>query len=355
MVDGTVRPQIKMKNLKQSAIKVLLFCVLIALGGHCFAQRIAVLEFSAGTGVSLGDVDGLSSIFITYFNPEGYTLVERSQIDKVIEEQNFQKSSLTEQQMVRIGQILNLSKIVIGKINVIMGEYNVDVRVVNCENGSIAATIGDSFAQGVSYRESMKGLAVSLAKQISLRPISESTAQPIDPNSLPPSIVSKFKNYPDDFDIAITYKKELYFLSENDIPELMNYYSSKFEVWRPFAVVLEGGENAIGIQTVNAVDGECDYSVARAFESCLINDRAANIISQNLDRINEIIKMIKRQPMQSIYWARSQNCDNIGSFDVNTGIISCPNLQDRNFYKHHKYLLRIVFTLREMRETASRG
>lgn len=48
------------------------------------AQRCAVLEFKAGVGISQNDVDGISAIFITYFRPAGYTMVERTQIDKAI-------------------------------------------------------------------------------------------------------------------------------------------------------------------------------------------------------------------------------------------------------------------------------
>lgn len=134
----------------------------------CFSQRIAVLEFKPGVGVSTADVDGLSSIFVTYFTPNGYAIVERSQIDRVIDEQNFQRSRMTEAQMVRVGQILNLSKIVVGDINVIMGEYNVDVRVLNVETGEIVARAGDTFNTS-SYRVGMKNLALKLANQISIK------------------------------------------------------------------------------------------------------------------------------------------------------------------------------------------
>lgn len=151
-------------------MKKLIFLLCLMLPLLCAAQRIAVLEFKPGVGVSINDVDGLSSIFVTYFHPRDYTLVERSQIDRVIDEQNFQRTSLTEQQMVKIGEILNLSKVVIGNINVIMGEYNVDVRVINVESGTIAATEGTAFNQG-SYREGMKNLAINLANKLS--PIQE--------------------------------------------------------------------------------------------------------------------------------------------------------------------------------------
>lgn len=142
------------------------------------AQRCAVLEFNAGVGISQADVDGISAIFITYFRPAGYTMVERTRIDRVIEEQRYQRSQLTESQMVRIGQILNVSKIVVGDINVVMGQYNVDTRVINVETGTISATEGATFATS-SYRSSMQSVAQKLAAKIAITP--GSTVQPSTP------------------------------------------------------------------------------------------------------------------------------------------------------------------------------
>lgn len=133
------------------------------------AQRCAVLEFKAGVGISQSDVDGISAIFITYFQPSGYTMVERTQIDKVIEEQGFQRSNMTQSQMVRVGKILNVSKIVVGDINVVMNQYNVDARVINVESGTIAATEGATFATS-SYRSSMQNVATKLASKIAITP-----------------------------------------------------------------------------------------------------------------------------------------------------------------------------------------
>ena len=149
--------------------KILVFLgLMLLLATPLFAQRAAVMEFKAGVGISQADVDGLSGIFTTYFRPAGYTMVERTQIDRVIAEQGFQRSSLTEAQMVKIGEILNLSMIVIGDINVVAGEYNVDVRIVNVESGVIIATDGESFKG--SYRNSMKQLAQRLAGQVAIKP-----------------------------------------------------------------------------------------------------------------------------------------------------------------------------------------
>ena len=141
------------------------------------AQRCAVLEFKAGVGISQNDVDGISAIFITYFRPAGYTMVERTQIDKAIEEQGFQRSQMTQAQMVRVGQILNVSKIVVGDINVVMGQYNVDARVINVETGTISATEGATFATS-SYRASMQSVATKLAAKIAITPGQTVQAKP---------------------------------------------------------------------------------------------------------------------------------------------------------------------------------
>lgn len=147
--------------------KLFSLCLICLLAVSAMAQRAAVMEFKAGVGISQADVDGLSGIFTTYFRPAGYTMIERTQIDRIIDEQQMQRSTLTESQMVRVGQLLNLSKIVIGDVNIVMGQYNVDVRVINVESGTIAATEGATFA-GSSYRETMKSLAQKLAGQIAI-------------------------------------------------------------------------------------------------------------------------------------------------------------------------------------------
>lgn len=157
--------------------KVFSLCLICLLAISAMAQRAAVMEFKAGVGISQADVDGISGIFTTYFRPAGYTMIERTQIDRIIEEQRMQRSAMTESQMVRVGQLLNLSKIVIGDVNVVMGQYNVDVRVINVESGTIAATEGATFA-GSSYREVMKNLAQKLAGQIAISAGPTVTAQP---------------------------------------------------------------------------------------------------------------------------------------------------------------------------------
>ena len=180
--------------------KLFSLCLICLLALSAMAQRAAVMEFKAGVGISQADVDGLSGIFTTYFRPSGYTMIERTQIDRIIDEQQFQRSSLTESQMVRIGELLNLSKIVIGDVNIVMGQYNVDVRVINVESGTIAATEGATFA-GSSYREGMKNLAQKLAAQIAIGAGPTVGVQPSanpQPRTTPYVVYGYLKVFPND-------------------------------------------------------------------------------------------------------------------------------------------------------------
>ena len=151
--------------------KLIFFVAMCLMALALNAQRIAVLEFNAGSNISRADVDGISAIFNTYFSPQGYTLVERTRIDRIIDEQGFQYGNLSQDQMVRIGQLLNVSRVVVGDINYAFKQYNVDVRVVNVETGTIAAKAGTTWSPGASYRQMMKALAEDLANKVAILPV----------------------------------------------------------------------------------------------------------------------------------------------------------------------------------------
>lgn len=153
------------RNIILSILLMLLFC------GQLSAQeknaRIAVLDFSAGTGISQMEIDGLSSIFNSYFSPNPeYSVVERTRVSRILEEQNIQVSSLTEKQRVKLSEILNVSVIVIGDVNIVFDQYNVDVRAVNAQTGEIIAKDGIEIKKNASYRQAMKTLAEKISPKI---------------------------------------------------------------------------------------------------------------------------------------------------------------------------------------------
>lgn len=156
------------KEMRKLSRKVLWLIAMLVLTSSAFAQRIAVLNFNAGAGVTQMEVDGLSSIFNTYFDPKGAEIVERTSVDKILQEQKFQKSRFTNTDMVALGEILNVSLIVVGDVNVVMEQYNIDVRVVNVQTGTIVAKDGASFSKEGSYRNMMRELSERLSKSLEL-------------------------------------------------------------------------------------------------------------------------------------------------------------------------------------------
>ena len=210
--------------------KLFSLCMICLLAVSAMAQRAAVMEFKAGVDITQADVDGISGIFTTYFRPAGYTMIERTQIDRIIEEQRLQRSTLTESQMVRVGQLLNLSKIVIGDVNIVMGQYNVDVRVINVESGTIAATEGATFA-GSSYRETMKSLAQKLAGQIAIGAGPTVSAQPT-PSAPTPKTRTKVETVYGYLHVFPNELGEFQSLPTNVISNINNQGMHGYDEWR---------------------------------------------------------------------------------------------------------------------------
>lgn len=300
---------------------ILLFLILPFI---CLSQRIAVLEFKPGVGVSTADVDGLSSIFVTYFAPEGYTLVERSQIDRVIDEQNFQRSKMTESQMVRVGEILNLSKLVVGNINVIMGEYNVDVRVINVESGTIMATDGASFVAG-GYREGMRQLAVNIARKIENKPVAATRTQSKD-RIYSDEVLNALIPQPQPLSIPVVYKGGIRYVTidtaEKMIEEEQEYirvYGEeellKNNISQIPIVMIQGGEDAFGVYYINDGEGDRqDWETVLTVDDAYRNDpqkyctlhipskEQFRKINATVNDLNSVISRMGGEPLKSEYW-----------------------------------------------------
>lgn len=179
--------------------------------------RIAVLDFSAGTGISQAEIDGLSSIFNSYFSPNAeYSIVERTRVIRILEEQNIQVAKLTEKQRVKLGEILNVSVIVIGDVNIVFDQYNVDVRAVNAKTGEIIAKDGIEVKKNSSYRDAMKTLAERISPKIPvvyLKPKPEPKPEVVKINNDPyyrPAIESlRFQAGAKDINFSIAYNNQL--------------------------------------------------------------------------------------------------------------------------------------------------
>ena len=176
-----------MNNMK-FVQKLLVFLLLLLISNSAIAQkpnklRIAILDLNAGVNRSQSQIDGLADMLsVELFNSGCFTLIERTQVDKVILEQNFQKNSLSASQRKKIGEILGVDAIVTGIVNFIVrdtrwgsdnsskfdvGEYNIDIRLINVENGELLSTAGGE-QKNETERELMKRIAKQLADNLEI-------------------------------------------------------------------------------------------------------------------------------------------------------------------------------------------
>jgi len=97
---------------------------------------------------SLGSTEVMVGILTTFVvNSKKFRVVERSRIDQIIREQGFQKSQLSEAQVIRIGRILGVHKIITGEFDI----YTLNIRLIDVETGDIEAAVSISRGTGPKY------------------------------------------------------------------------------------------------------------------------------------------------------------------------------------------------------------
>ena len=131
------------------------------------AQRCAVMNFNAGKGVSELDLNGLSAIFTTYFAPDGYTLVDRSAIDRTLEDGGYERTQLKKDEVLAIGERLSAAKIVTGEVKYAKAIYEVEARILDVKTGSIILEEKE-VCNAANARAAMKRLAQRIAQSIAL-------------------------------------------------------------------------------------------------------------------------------------------------------------------------------------------
>ena len=99
---------------------------------------MAVLDFEA-KNMSQSSAEAVTDLLRTeLFNTGHFKVVERQRIKKIIEEQRFQMSGITDaNQAVEIGRILNVEKIMIGTVTLLGSTHIVNTRIVDVKTGLV--------------------------------------------------------------------------------------------------------------------------------------------------------------------------------------------------------------------------
>ena len=100
-------------------------------------DKVAILEVS---GAVSGDAvkNQIGDFFAMEFLAKGYTPVERAQVMKLLEEQQFQASDITSSEgAAKAGQILNVPAVVLINIPTYKQDMNMTAKMISVEDGGI--------------------------------------------------------------------------------------------------------------------------------------------------------------------------------------------------------------------------
>ncbi len=149
--------------MKHLLLLLTLFC------SFSYAEKIniAVLELN-GNGIDETDLIGLSNRLRTeLFKTGEFTVIERSQMDLILQEQGFQQSGCTSSECaVDIGQMLNVQKMVAGSIDKVGNVYVADVRLIDVQSGEISRAASEDCIDcsiGQVLVNSLKNVSLQLA------------------------------------------------------------------------------------------------------------------------------------------------------------------------------------------------
>lgn len=129
-------------------------------------QRLAVIPFPTGSQDAAGNDLGklLTGMVITAVGQSrAFIVVEREQIDKVIEEVNFSHSgAVNEEQAQRMGKILGAEYLLVGRSGMKDKDIEIDMRILDAGTGKILASAGGTIRRGMALRYNVKGLVAKL-------------------------------------------------------------------------------------------------------------------------------------------------------------------------------------------------
>lgn len=100
-------------------------------------ENIAVLNLEA-RNVSEQDAATISDLIRTAIVNVGFSVVDKANMDKIMEEHKFQRAGVTSPaSAAKIGKILNVQKIVVGSFSKLMNSYYITVNLVDVETAQI--------------------------------------------------------------------------------------------------------------------------------------------------------------------------------------------------------------------------
>ena len=149
---------------------VLLMGLIAGMGAALFAQnaalpRLAVVEFTTNANTDKVKTDAITVrelVESEMVKTGKYQIITRDDIDKLLENQRIQVSSIASSENLKKLQLQNISYIVTGSLNAMGNDYSIAVRVLDVSTGGFSHSDNDFMGGG--SRELYNGITGLMAK-----------------------------------------------------------------------------------------------------------------------------------------------------------------------------------------------
>ena len=131
--------------------------------------KIAINDLEA-LGVPKNIALSISDILRTeLFNTGSFHVTERSQMNKILDEQKFQLSGATEEDIIALGKLLSVQMMALGSINRLGSLIIINVRLVDIEEGRVRIAESEKARGEEQLPEAINRLANKMANSIPIQ------------------------------------------------------------------------------------------------------------------------------------------------------------------------------------------
>lgn len=129
------------------------------------AQKCAVIDFQLGTNVTEEEADACTYEFRSNFNPSNYNVIALKEVNELIDQLDYPRTTMTRQQQREVGRRLEAKIMVIGTVSKYMDEYTVDVQIIDVSTGNTITSESANFLK-TQYRRGVRSVAERLLYNI---------------------------------------------------------------------------------------------------------------------------------------------------------------------------------------------
>ena len=142
----------QVKYVSVSIIAMVLFTVLISAAENPTvvppSKPLIAVHTLEGRGIDENEAATLTDVLRDKLvKTESYEVMERGQMETILQEQAFQQSgACTDQEcIVEMGQILGIEQIVAGSIGKVGSAYSINIRIISVRTGKITRSVSHSY------------------------------------------------------------------------------------------------------------------------------------------------------------------------------------------------------------------